>query len=291
MAEADLAYFPGGPTDLTFPEDLPQYKYHVTFDFRKFTRRSLEDRAFYAAMGNLRLPIPANLVDTQQARWGAAEAGPVIGTVQEIFVKNQGTLGNLGDSVKAAAAGNLDELRNTLTQIGAGTANATVEIGRAQIAAALRFIQGSSVTGIWGKTINPFMTVLYQAPVFKSHSFQWKLSPANPHETEVIKNIVAKFRYHMLPKFTDGAGGLLLDYPDMVYVALYPADIYLYKFKPCVITDLQVNFAPSGPSFYRGTQAPTEVVLTVQLLEIEFWIKDDVVETWNNSTPEVPPAP
>jgi hypothetical protein len=65
---------------------------------------------------------------------------------------------------------------------------------------------------------------------------------------------------------------------------LYPRDRHLYKFKPCAVTDVVVHYAPSGPSFYRDTQAPTMVVLSINLLEVEYWIRENIESTWDKSS-------
>jgi hypothetical protein len=40
---------------------------------------------------------------------------------------------------------------------------------------------------------------------------------------------------------------------------------------------MSVNFAPnSGPSFFKRTNAPTEIQFSIQLKEIEYWVQSDV---------------
>jgi hypothetical protein len=99
-----------------------------------------------------------------------------------------------------------------------------------------------------------------------------------------LQKLIAKFRQHMCPSLTDWAGGTLLNYPDIVLVTLYPDDQYLYKFKPCVVESMVANFAPSGPAFFNDTRAPAEVVISLQLLEIEYWVAEDVAATWNKTS-------
>jgi len=310
-SRAPLANFPGGPNspeELTFPLDLPSYKYHITFDFRKFVRRSLYDRAFYAALGGVRLPIPANLVDAEAEKWGTMEAGPVIGSVMEAAMQAKAGLPAFDVNQLAAQVQDLFSSGKSMTESLSSVLGVTGDVAKSiaatipgaatnfAIANAIQASQeitrggSSAYLGLFGKSINPFQVVLYQCPVYKRHSFTWVLSPRNEQESTIIKNIVAKFRYHMKSDFTGGvAGGLIFDYPDMCYVTLYPKDEYLYKFKPCVVEGFQANYArqaPMGPSFYRGTGAPSEVEITVNLLEIEYWVKEDVQNSWSWSSSE-----
>jgi hypothetical protein len=59
-----------------------------------------------------------------------------------------------------------------------------------------------------------------------------------------------------------------------------PSDEFLYRFKPCVVESINVNFTPgSSPSFFRGTStrapAPTAVNIELRVQEIEIWTKAD----------------
>ena len=66
----------------------------------------------------------------------------------------------------------------------------------------------------------------------------------------------------------------------MVLVRIFPDDEHTYQFKPCVITDLNVNYAPSsGPSFFKGIKgAPTSVEVKIGLQEIEYFTKNDYID-------------
>jgi hypothetical protein len=51
---------------------------------------------------------------------------------------------------------------------------------------------------------------------------------------------------------------------------------YMFNFKPCFITGISTNYAPQGvPSFFKGTRAPTEVEITIQLSETEIFTRRD----------------
>ncbi len=246
--------------DLTFPADLQNYRFHITFDFRKWMRRSIKDRTFFSAQGNLRLPIPANMVDNNQVQWGIEGNDPIVGAL-----------------IDAAAASGIANS----TSGGDAVDRAKDLIGKAA-AAAPGALAAQLATGIFGTTNTSQALALFG----KRHTFSWRLSPQNADETERLVRIAAMFRQHMYPSLTNWPGGTLLNYPDICLVTLYPADKYLYKFKPCVVTDCAINYAPNTPAFFRDTSAPMEIILTVNLLEVEYWIAEDVAATWNrNSDP------
>ena len=66
-------------------------------------------------------------------------------------------------------------------------------------------------------------------------------------------------------------------YPNIVQITVNPENgNFPYKFKPAVIENLNVNYAGAGqPSFFGSTQAPTEVEISMDLLEILLWTNQD----------------
>jgi hypothetical protein len=273
-----------GDEALQFPNDLENYLFHITFDFRKFTRRDISDRNFYGAgaSGSVRLPIPANMIDTTAVQWNDGQhfdpiLGSVIDTVARLRAQN--------DNQKAYA----DQARDAVANLRKDFAEGRFGPAVAPILQGLnRFAPGASAAAqaVLGVAINPFLTVMFQAPTYKRHQFQWHFNPHTKKETDDLRKILARFRFNMLPTVTPNAAGLLLNYPNMCYVSLHPNNKDLYKFKPCVIEAASINYAPNGPSFFDGTNAPTEIVLTLNLLEIEYWIQDDVFATWDQNLDE-----
>ncbi len=268
----------GGPGSTIFPNDLESYLFHITFDFRKFVRRDISDRAFYGPgnTGAVKLPIPANMIDTTAVNWGEAGMGPILGAVIDMGAR----LRNKSDSEASIR----QQLTAAIGNLGGGDAALA---GMAPIASIMARLGGTKAAeAVLGVAINPFMTVMFQSPTFKRHQFQWHFAPHSKAETDTLRTILARFRYNMLPSVTNNSAGLLLNYPNMCYVGLYPNNKDLYKFKPCVITSASMNYAPNGPAFFDGTNAPTEVVLTVDLLELEYWIQEDVINSWDANLAE-----
>jgi len=70
-------------------------------------------------------------------------------------------------------------------------------------------------------------------------------------------------------------GGLYLKYPDIVRIRMLPDEMGM-QFKNCAIISVQVDFTGAGnPSFFRGTNRPTVINLTLQLKEIQLWDQTD----------------
>lgn len=252
--------------NVVFPNDLVTDKrnFYIALQFMEYQRRSIFNQPFLNALGGIRLPIPNNLVDTQAVEY-SQDSDAVTGAAIEQGLKGRNTLGSSdGASIiqgaVAAAGGGL-----AAKALGAVTGVAS-QVGNVN--------QGLQLMGL---AQNPFLTVLFKQPAFKRHQFSWKLTPNNEQESNTIREIIAYFRSNMLPAMAPSAGGTLLKYPNMVIIELKPDDTFLYKFKPCVIENMSVNFASAGtPSFFQRTNAPTDVTITISLMEIEYWLKENV---------------
>ena len=261
------------PLDLV---DLNQRRNaYIHMRFEKYVRRSIYEQPFYAPEAGIRLPIPARLQDSIGVEYDTSSSlGTAVGAVADAIqnvpnIANNILSGNIGAAAAEAArsgvsvfagvgATGIDRAASTVSNIIPGSTGAQVR---------------SAFESLTGVTTNPFQVVLFKSPKFKSHNFSWKLVPKNRAETEVLESIISLFKYHMLPSVS--AGGIFFGYPEILQIRLYPRDSYLYKFKPCVVDSVSVNYAPNGPSFYRETGAPTAVEFTVSLQEIEIWTKAD----------------
>ena len=259
-------------SDLMFPNDLidPSAKrnFYMSLQFTEYQRRSIFNQPFLRAIGGIRLPIPANLVDTQQITYEqqGSDLGP--GAAIEAGLSGRNGVGSSGSFAGGLASGAVSAFAGKAVETAAKLAQGVTGISQEQ------------QLQLGGLAQNPFLTVLFKSPTFKKHQFSWKLAPNNEQESNTIRQIVNTFRSNMLPAMSPNAGGTLLTYPNMCIISLYPDESFLYKFKPCVVESMSVNFAGSGaPSFFKGTNAPTEVTISISLLEIEYWLKEDVEGT------------
>jgi hypothetical protein len=248
-----------------FPNDLTGVTpFYMSFLFQTYQKRAIKDSPFLRSEGTIRLPIPDALKDTTSVNYGQQNLGQAVGAGLEAAAgasPTAGTVGTLFNVASYAAQGAALQAANQLSG----------DVGRA-------------VSAYNGITLNPYQTILFEKPNFKTHSFTWKLTPKDANESNTIRNIIRTFQYHMLPGVSDDVG-LFFSFPSMVTVSLFPSSEFLYRFKPCVIENMTVNYSPgSTPSFYRGTGAPTAVTITVNLKEIEYYTnKDFSAEAFNDT--------
>lgn len=282
--------------DLVFPDDLDKYSISMAFDFMEYERRAVSKQPYMRPVGTIRLPVSKNITDAYHMSWEQKPQDPVVGAAIEGMLESKQDISKaIGDLKTAAEAGDVTGAFGSLGsafQSGANTAGAIA--AGASINATQSLLQtasgalssiGAMSSGLslgevlqpFGLAQNPFLTVLFKQPNFKKFKFNWRLAARNPGESGKINSIINMFKFNMLPTIAAGTGGTLLHYPSMVNIAFFNSDDYLFRFKPCVIENLTVNYAPAAtPSFFRGSEnVPTEIDLSVDLLEIEYWTRDD----------------
>jgi Tail-tube assembly protein len=243
-----------------FPNDLTGITpFYMSFLFQTYEKRAIKDSPFLRSEGTIRLPIPDALKDTTSVTYNDQNLGQTVGAGLEAAAGSSPTTGTI----------------DTLFNVGAAALTGAAVQASAQLAGG-EFRSGISAYN--GITLNPYQTVLFEKPNFKTHSFTWKLVPKNHEESITIRNIIRTFQYHMLPGVSDGVG-LFFSFPSMVTVSLFPSSEFLYRFKPCVIDNVSVNYSPGiSPSFYRGTNAaPTAITITINLKEIEYFTNKDYI--------------
>lgn len=239
---------------LQFPSDAP--KYYFGIGINKYDRKDL----FSFSVGlqtNIVLPLPKQLIDTDHVEYEQKELGvggaAALGALEGIA--EQDISGAVGSVFGAAFKG-----------LGDAVAGAVKQITGADVGSAARAFSGAAP--------NPYTTVLLKGPTYKKHEFNWTLSPRNAKESSEIRDIIYKLKASMYV----GAPNLgFFTAPKIFTLRYFSNEYYLYKFKPCVLETMSVNYSPSSvPAFYKGTGAPDSVELKLSFQEVEFWFESDI---------------
>lgn len=249
-----------------FPRDLvgndTRTNFYMSFKFQAYEKRAINNAPFLRSQGTIRLPIPDNLRDNMSVTYGSANMSTAVGAGLEALVGR----GPIAGGDIASTASNL---------AGAGTDALSAAVQGAAASTLSQTGPGQAAQAYLGLAVNPYQTVLFEKPEFKSHTFSWKFMPRDEEETAAARDIFRTFQYHMLPGVSEGIG-LFFSYPSTVVISLYPSSEFLYRFKPCVIKSVSVNYAAgSSPSFFKRSGAPTAMTMSIELQEIEYWTNKD----------------
>lgn len=254
-------------TSLVFPKNLSQQDFWMSFSFYQYKPRfaggqtgtdgSLTDK------GTIRLPLPNMMIDHQDVEYSQEEMGLLAGAAIAGLTGSNTTL----DAIKNIVIGGVS---------GLGVAGAVKLVNSIP---ETNHNVANILTQLKGVAINPFLTVMFKSPAFKKHAFRWTLSPSNEDESKTINSIIDTFRFNQLPSRVSASAGTLLAYPNIILLSVSKndKDYFSYRFKPAVIESFAVNFAPSGqPSFFGSTNAPTQIEIFLSLLEIEYFLQEDL---------------
>jgi hypothetical protein len=249
--------------DIIFPNDLIQTDrdFYISLKFMRYEKRSINTSPFLRNEGGIRLPLPESLRDNSAVSYGQPSLGPAVGAALDALTSErpevnesgfESVVGRLGGAVLSGTQGaGAEALQNAAPNVAA------------------------AASAYFGLAINPYQTVLFEKPQFKKHSFSWRLLPKTEKESDDVRNIIRTLQYHMHPGVSSNVG-LFFSFPSRVIVSLYPASDFLYRFKPCVVESVNVNYAAgSSPSFFKRTNAPTAISISISLLEIEYWTNND----------------
>jgi hypothetical protein len=257
--------------EITFPDDLFRTTGtpYMSMQFSAYRRRSIYEQPSYNSQMKIALPIPDGLIEQTSVSYDKASLGSVAGSVVETVSQGMPT-----------------SFRDLGTQLGTVAAGAGASAIQNLATAAPNAL--NALSAISGITANPFQTVLFKSPEFRSHVFRWKFAPETEDETARLRDLINIFKYHSLPGIS-AASGVFFSYPEILEINFRPTDEFLYKFKPCVVESITVNFTPgNGPSFYRSTNGPTGIQVELRVQEIEIWTKADYLRDasgrFNNPT-------
>lgn len=152
----------------------------------------------------------------------------------------------------------------------------------------------TAAQALLGIAPNNFLMIILNGPTYKQFAFEWTLAPETPQDAANLRRILVNIKNWQAPGLR--ASGAIFDFPRIFQLGFVPNAGNLFKFKPAVLQNLVVNYAPFGnASFLKKTPqtlnqtSPSAVSIQMTFLELEFWLRGDFNEdhdfTKNQSGP------
>lgn len=264
---------------IRFPSTLNDY--HMRLEIKGYSRPSPNVKAEMSVRDTIILPLPRNLEDRHELSY---ESGM--------------ELGLYGAVANSLAPENKNK---TVFDVAAeGAAYAAQSFVPNQVFAIMQQMAGAIP--------NPHISALFKSVTLRRHRFDWLLAPNNAEESETLRRLLLRLKQAALPAFAKNSVNLL-EMPEMIKVKLMPwassvnetaedqisrlneYGVYegdaivspennnMFTFKHCMIENISVNYAPDSPTFFAGENpsnpAPAFVLLSMSLLEIEYFTADD----------------
>jgi len=122
-----------------------------------------------------------------------------------------------------------------------------------------------------GYAINPQQQVLFQGVDFRTFGLAFVMTPWNAQESNTIKEIIKTFRKYGSPTILKNTAGFIFKPPAVFEVEFWSGsqqNKYLNKVTQCVLTQIEVNYAPNGWTAHNDG-APVQTALNLGFQEIE----------------------
>jgi len=143
-----------------------------------------------------------------------------------------------------------------------------------------------AVASSLGYAINPQMQSIFRGVGFREFQLSFTFTPSSQDEAQTVNNIISTFRYHFAPDVLSAASsnrGLFFQPPSFFNVEFMfgtNENIYLPRYGDCVLTAMDVNFAPNGYAAHVDG-APVQTTLTLNFREIEIVTKSKLMSGSN----------
>lgn len=258
--------------------------------FREYDYQRTDGIVAGTTNASMMLPLATNLIDSYSINIGQNEIGGLGMLAADVFSSGGGAgLLDMGNQ----AASNLQtfgaDLAGGLTGGNFGSVVQNLSDARGYAALMGRNLMDSIPGGsdinagiglATGTAVNPHAALQFNGINLKSHNFEWKLSPKNRREADTIRNMANRIRSAALPSYANESSGALsralLRYPNLVDIWFVGVQReYFYYFKPCMINNFSINYAPDGVVLNRGG-IPNSVILTLQVTEARINTRDEV---------------
>lgn len=191
----------------------------------------------------------------------------------------------------AATLGSLDDLlKNAQSMSSMDVAGAKGFLNNVSpfIAYALRGsdLGRSLFTTVTGKVVNPLLDMIYTSPEFRQFRFEFMFYPRSVNEARNVQDIIQKLKFHQAPEIDTRNSGFFMIPPSEFDIKFYYNGIEnpnIPKISTCVLTSIDVDYAPSGFTAYElpnepkpeyaKTGMPVAIRLSLQFKETEILTK------------------
>jgi len=263
-----------------WPSDIIPLDHWVRFTAVKRNRPWRNSSNITEGLFSIFLPIPDQLNTSYSSSYEMTDMGALgaiganvtsgVKNLAERFVGGE-SIANIVDSLKASSSKEGEAIgKKMINKVGAAAAN-----WGAQNTEALGF--GGVIKPIElgiGKSTNPHKAVLFTGTDFRKHSFNYNLIARNLDESNAIRKIIYRFKYHAAPAMV--LEEEFFDYPDEFDIA-FNNDAYLFSIAPSVLTQIGVQYHGQGaPAYFRDSKAPVSVLLSLEFTELTITTKETI---------------
>ena len=229
----------------------------------KKTTLGVGEREGYTSrvLGSVFLPVPGAVSDNNTVNWGPSEIDPAKLALANAFQEN----------VQKGGKG-IDGLLDSTKDLAGAIGESSGDVKSAVSAALTKAAVGQDVlTRTTGSIINPNMELLFGGPTLRPFTFNWKMSPRDFEEADMIKKIIRMFKQSQAVKRSESM--LFLKSPNTYKIRFITAGSvdhsYLPRIKECALLSFAVNYTPDGnyQTYENSSMVAYDMTMNFQELE------------------------
>lgn len=129
-----------------------------------------------------------------------------------------------------------------------------------------------------GLAVNPKKEQVFKQVDFRTFTFSYQFFPRSPEEAQSVRDIIKQFKLHMHPEYLD-SGQFLYIFPsefDIIYYTDKKENLNLHRHTSCVLTDMNVSYAPQGTFNAFAGGMPSQINMQLTFRELSLLTKQDI---------------
>ncbi|MFM1840337.1 MAG: Pelagibacter phage [Bacteroidota bacterium] len=150
-------------------------------------------------------------------------------------------------------------------------------------------------TALTNSVVNPQLELIYSSPNMREFTFSFAFYPRSSSEAKQVSQIINLFKFHAAPEIKEGDAGFFLIPPslfDIQFMYRGNENKNLPVLGSCVLTSIDVNYAPHGWAAYEtfdrtsefgGSGNPVATTMTLRFKETIVHAKQ-TLQNWSTQT-------
>ena len=137
---------------------------------------------------------------------------------------------------------------------------------------------GAYMSARSGLAANPRKEMVFKGVDFRTFTFDYQFFPRSEDEAKNVEEIINTFKFHMHPEYKDTDSFLYL-YPsefDITYYTREGENRHIHRHTSCVLTELNISYAPQGNFNVFANGMPTQINITLSFKELAIPTKESI---------------
>ena len=267
------------------------------YSYAASRRSNRQNQRLEELQGTIQLPMPADIKDGNNVRWGGEEMGNFEGQISESIIENMGggALGGPdfeGGGLGKTVGGTVDAFKEAITNKGFRRRTQMGLVAAASQTLGLNVNVDQALNRKFGVVKNPNLELLFTGPQLRDFTFMFRFSPRSSDESAKVRMIIRSLKQHMATKKNpkrgakgESTGNWLLGTPDVFKLRYIKAktqkDIKgLNKFKTCALKGINVDYTGGLGRFaaYDEDSQPITTFVTLTFGELVPLYDQDYLE-------------